>query len=71
MLYVVRLYGNKKFVPLTGEDVSEKYSIELNGVAFNGLNKLQLSVLSELVEDKKGDDLGKSNNEVLTRIQND
>lgn len=71
MLYVVRLYGNKKFVPLTGEDVSEKYSIELNGVAFNGLNKLQLSVLSELVEDKKGDDLGKSNKEVLTRIQND
>ena len=71
MLYIVRLYGNKKFVPLTGEDVSEKYSIELNGVAFNGLNKLQLSVLSELVEEKKGGALGKSKKEVLTRIQND
>lgn len=71
MLHIVRLYSNKKFVPLTGEDVSEKYSIELNGVAFNGLNKLQLSVLSELVEDKEGPELGKSKNEVLTRMQND
>ncbi len=71
MLYVVRLYGNKKFVPLTGEDVSEKYSIELNGVAFNGLNKLQLSVLSELVEENEEKNLGKSKKEVLTRMQND
>jgi polyphosphate kinase len=71
MLYIVRLYGNKKFKPLTGEDVSEKYSIELNGVAFNGLNKLQLSVLSELAEEKEGQDLGKSKKEVLTRIKND
>jgi len=50
MLYVVRLYGNKKYVPLTGEDVSENYSTEVNGVVFNGLNKLQFSVLNELAE---------------------
>ena len=71
MLYVVRLYGNKKFKPLTGEDVSEKYSIELNGVVFSGLNQLQLSVLSELAEDREGLDLGTNNKEVLTGVRND
>lgn len=50
MLYVVRSFGNKKFVPLTGQDVSESYTVEVNGVAFRGLNKLQLSVLSEIVD---------------------
>ena len=50
MLYVVRSFGNKKFVPLTGQDVSESYTVEINGVAFRGLNKLQLSVLSEIVD---------------------
>ena len=71
MLYIVKLYGNKKFVPLTGEDVSEKYSIELNGVAFHGLNKLQLSVLSELAEEREGQQLGKSKKEVLTGMKNE
>lgn len=53
MLYVVRLYGNKKFVPLSGQDVTERHSIVLKGVTFNGLNKLQYSVLKELDEDLK------------------
>lgn len=53
MLYVVELYGNKKFVPLTGEDVTETHSIEVNGVAFNGLNKLQYSVLKEMADEQK------------------
>jgi hypothetical protein len=52
MLYMVRLYGNKKFVPLTGEDVTETHTIEINGVAFDGLNKLQYSVLKELADDQ-------------------
>lgn len=53
MLYVVKLYGNKKFVPLTGEDVTETHSIEVNGVAFNGLNKLQYSVLKEMADEQQ------------------
>ena len=55
MLYVVRQYGNKKFVPLTGEDVTETHSIEINGVAFSGLNKLQYSVLKEMADEQKLD----------------
>jgi hypothetical protein len=58
MLYIVRLFGNKKFIPLTGQDVSETYTVEVNGVSFRGLNKLQMSVLSELIDkdnQKKGD----------------
>ncbi len=53
MLYVMKLYGNKKFVPLTGEDVTETHSIEVNGVAFNGLNKLQYSVLKEMADEQQ------------------
>jgi len=52
MLYVVRMLGNKKFVPLTGQDVSEKYQIEVNGVVYRGLNRLQYSVLQDLVENR-------------------
>jgi len=51
MLYVVKTLGNKRFKPLTGQDVSESYTVEVNGVAFKGLNKLQMSVLSELAEE--------------------
>jgi hypothetical protein len=53
MLYVVRQYGNKKFVPLTGEDVTETHTIEINGVAFSGLNKLQYSVLKEMADEQQ------------------
>ncbi len=49
----MKLYGNKKFVPLTGEDVTETHTIEVNGVAFNGLNKLQYSVLKEMADEQK------------------
>lgn len=58
MLYILRFFGNKKFVPSTGQDVSEAYTVEVNGVSFRGLNKLQMSVLSELIDDdnlQKGD----------------
>ena len=56
MLYVVRQFGNKKYVPLTGEDVTEKYDIEVNGVSFSGLNKLQFSVLKEITDQVKTND---------------
>lgn len=71
MLYIVKKYGNKKFVPLTGEDVSEKYSIQVNGVAFNGLNKLQLSVLQDLTDQANKTEDGSSANEVLTGASNE
>ena len=58
MLYIVRTLGNKKFVPLTGQDVAEKYQIEVNGVVYRGLNKLQYSVLQDLVENKAYDGYG-------------
>jgi polyphosphate kinase 2 len=51
MLYVVKTLGNQRYKPLTGQDVSESYTVEVNGVAFKGLNKLQMSVLSELAEE--------------------
>ena len=52
MLYVVRLYGNKKFVPLTGVDVSNQYSVEIDGVLFEELNSLQHETLKQLAERK-------------------
>ncbi len=36
MLYILRFFGNKKFVPSTGQDVSEAYTVEVNGV--NGVS---------------------------------
>ncbi len=48
MLYVVRLYGNRKFVPLTGVDVSNQYSVEIDGVLFEELNSLQHETLKQL-----------------------
>jgi polyphosphate kinase 2 len=65
MLYVVRLYGNKKIVPQTGEDVTETHTIEINGVAFDGLNKLQYSVLKDLADENE-----LKAQEVLTGPQN-
>lgn len=50
MYHIVSKYGNKKFIPLTDEDVREKFSIEIDGVIFNDLNKLQYSTLIELKE---------------------
>ena len=52
MLQVVRNFGNKKFIPLTGDDVIDKYSIEINGVVFENLNSLQYSTLKELKSKK-------------------
>ena len=48
MLQVVKIFGNKKFIPLTGVDVVDKYSIEVNGVVFDNLDSLQYSTLKEI-----------------------
>lgn len=50
MLYLVRLYGKGKFVPLTGEDVTDTHTIKVGGVKFRGLNLRQYAVLQELKE---------------------
>lgn len=48
MLYLVHTYGDKRFKPLTGEDVKRRNSIEVGGVPFHGLSMRQLAVLQEL-----------------------
>jgi len=48
MLYLTRLFGNKTFEPLTGEDVTKTHSIKIGGVKFRGLTMQQLAVLEEL-----------------------
>lgn len=53
MLYVVQKFGNKNFIPLTGEDVSSHYSVEVDGVMFQELNSLQYETLLQLLESKK------------------
>lgn len=50
MLQVVKKFGNKKFVPLTGVDVKDNYSIEINGIVFDNLSQLQYSTLKEVVK---------------------
>ncbi|MBV1875657.1 MAG: polyphosphate kinase 2 [Cycloclasticus sp.] len=53
MLYLVRLFGNKNFQPLTGEDISKTYSAKIGGVKFRGLTLQQLAVIKELQEQEK------------------
>ena len=53
MLYLVRLFGNKDFEPLTGEDVTKTHSIKVGGVQFRGLSMRQLAVLEELADKEK------------------
>lgn len=50
LLYLTRLFGNKTFEPLTGEDVTKTHSIKVGGVKFRGLTMQQLAVLKELKE---------------------
>ena len=52
MLYLVRLFGNKDFEPLTGEDVTKTHSIEVGGVTFRGLTMRQYAVLEELANNE-------------------
>ena len=53
MLRVVKKFGNKKFIPLTGVDVKDKYSIEINGIVFDNLSQLQYSTLREVLESER------------------
>ena len=69
MLYIVRSFGNKKFIPLTGKDVTDTYTVEVNGVSFKGLNKLQMSVLSELMENYKDSEKIEPKIEVLEQLR--
>ncbi len=48
MLHVIRRFGAKDFVPLTGIDVIKKYSTQINGVVFDDLSSLQYTTLQEL-----------------------
>lgn len=48
MLYLVRVFGRRKFEPLTGEDVRVSHSISVGGVKFGDLTLQQLAVLKEL-----------------------
>jgi polyphosphate kinase 2 len=48
MLYLVRAFGNKSFVPLTGEDVTKTHSVKVGGVQFRGLTLQQFAVLNDL-----------------------
>jgi polyphosphate kinase 2 len=50
MLHVVQLFGNQEFIPLTGVDVVEKHSIEINGVVFDNLSSLQYTTLKKLAD---------------------
>ncbi len=69
MLYIVRNFGNKKFIPLTGKDVTDTYTVEVNGVSFRGLNELQMSVLSELMENYKDNNKIEPKIEVLEQLR--
>ena len=53
MLYLIRKLSGKRFKPLTGEDIKESHSIEVNGVKFQGLTLRQFSILQELKEHKE------------------
>lgn len=48
MLHLVRLYGNKSFRVLTGEQVKKTNNIEIDGVTFNRLNIRQRAVLEDI-----------------------
>jgi hypothetical protein len=53
MLYLVRLFGNRNFTPLTGQDITASHSIKFAGVKFQGLTNQQLAVLKELKDQEK------------------
>ncbi|MCH9699754.1 MAG: polyphosphate kinase [Gammaproteobacteria bacterium] len=53
MLHIVRLFSKNKFIPLTGQDVYKNYSIEIDGIPFNGLTAQQYAILNELTDINK------------------
>lgn len=53
MLYLVRLFAERKFEVLSGEDIQKNYQVSLDGVPFRGLNPRQLAVLKDLSERSK------------------
>jgi len=51
MLHLVRLLGDKNFIPLTGEDVTHRQSIKIKGIEFSDLSFEQFKVLNQLVDE--------------------
>lgn len=48
MLHLIRAFGNRKFEPLTSEDVVKTHSISVGGVRLRGLSLQQMAVLKEI-----------------------
>ncbi len=55
MLYLVRLFGNKKFIPLTGEDVTQKLKNVKDKNAQSELSAKQ-QLVANLMEKLKSED---------------
>ena len=53
MLYLVRKFLGKNYIPLTGDNIKDNHSIRVNGVKFRGLTLQQFSVLQELRDHKE------------------
>ena len=53
MLYLVRKFLGKEYIPLTGDNIKDNHSIKVNGVKFRGLTLQQFSVLQELRDHKE------------------
>lgn len=48
MFQLIRAFGNRKFEPLTSEDVVKTHSISVGGVRLRGLSLQQMAVLKEI-----------------------
>ena len=53
MLYLVRKFIGKDYIPLTSDNIKDNHSIKVNGVKFRGLTLQQFSVLQELRDHKE------------------
>ena len=53
MLYLVRKFLGKNYIPLTGDNIKDNHSIRVNGVKFRGLTLQQFSILQELRDHKE------------------
>ena len=57
MLYLIRSFGNRHFVPLTGEDIRKDYSVKIDGVNFDGLSLQQKNILKDLTKHQIADNV--------------